>query len=329
MGMEGNILIWIVSAVLLICLVLCLIIIRLHRSGERKTEQAGREIALLRESERIFERMVPAELLRLLKIKSYAELKVGSHQYFSAVVMDVNKADFSGVVHNKEAAEVFTSINAMLGKIIPVVYGRGGLVDSFDQGGICALFPQNYEEALTAAVSVCEEINAMGDREYETVAVGLTKGSVMIGVVGHEERMTILLLSEAEEFAGFLRSIGYRYYARILATRELLEAARNKGGHFNYRILGRIHIRSTGASVEVCDIFDGDPVDIRNRKRKTRIVFEKGIELFWAGQLGEARQHFVEVLKTDAMDRAAAYYLLRCDECMNEKAQWTDYFESY
>ena len=53
------------------------------------------------------------------------------------------------------------------------------------------------------------------------------------------------------------------------------------------------------------------------------------MELFWAGQVGEARQHFVEVLKTDTMDRAAAHYLLRCDECLNGKGQWTDYFESY
>ncbi len=327
----GNLQIWVLFLIVLaVCAALWL---RLRRRGREDSgedrEEAAREAAAARESDGIFEWMIPKELLKLLKVKSYSELEVGAQQYFSAVILDVNKADFSGVVHNKKTEEVFASINRMLGCVLPIIYGRGGMVDSFEGGGISALFPEAYEQALTAAVSVCEEINAIGDEEYATVAAGLTMGTVMIGVVGHEERMTILLLSEAKEFAGFLRSIGHRYYAKIVVAKDLLDSMGEGASRFNSRILGKIYIRSLGTTAVICDVFDGDKVEIRNKKRRTRIVFEKGVELFWDGRLAEARQHFVEVLKLDAADRAASFYLLRCDGCLNEEETWQEYMEIY
>lgn len=335
MAQMNKIFVWAVPAAAMVCLV-CLALVLWKRSRKRRfgwkqdsAEAARKELAAARESNDIFERMIPREFLRLLGVKNYADLSVGSQQYFSAILLDVNKADFSGVVHNKKTDEVFASINHMLGKAIPIIRGQSGLVESFEGGGISALFSRNAEQALTAAVSLCEEINAMGDEEYETVAAGLTEGTVMIGVVGHEERMTILLLSEAKEFAGFLRSIGHQYYARILVTEELLTEMGEAAARFNSRRLGKIYIRSQKICRMVYDVFDGDRVEVRNQKRRTRIVFEKGVELYWAERLEEARQHFVEVLKMDAADRAASFYLLRCDACLNGEEGWREYMEIY
>lgn len=300
-----------------------------RRADKKEWEAAVKETEPVIEADGIFERVIPGEFLKLLKIKSYSELEVGAQQYFSAVIMDVNRTDFSGMVHDKETEEVFAAINGMLGGVIPIICSQGGLIDSFEGGGISAFFTDTSEQALAAAVSLCEEMNASENKEYATVTAGLTKGQVMIGVVGHEERMTILLLSEAKELAGFLRAIGYTYYARILVTKDLLDSLGEGALRFNSRILGKIHIRSRDCSVIVCDVFDGDKVEIRNKKRRTRIVFEKGVELFWAGELEQARQHFVEVLKLDAADRAAAFYLLRCDGCLNKEEKWQEYMEIY
>lgn len=320
----------ILMAILTSCMAAALGIV-CHRCGvdKKERERAVKEMETARAAEEIFERVIPGTFLKLLKIKSYSELKAGAQQYFSAVIMDVNRANFSGVVHNKKTEEVFASINGMLGRVIPVICSQGGLIDSFEGGGLSALFTDSHEQALTAAVSMQEEINAMKNEEYAAVTAGLTRGLVMIGVVGHKERMTILLLSEAKEFAGFLRSIGYGYYARILVTKDLLDSMGEDALRFNSRVLGKIFIRSRNCSVIVCDVFDGDKVEIRNKKRRTRIVFEKGVELFWAEKLEQARQHFVEVLKLDAADRAAAFYLLRCDRCLNKEEKWQEYMEIY
>lgn len=305
------------------------LIFRRSRADKKGRERAERELAAARAADGIFGRVIPPEFLKLLKVKSYSDLRVGEQQYFSAVILDVNRADFSGAAHSEKTEEVFASINGMLGRAIPVICRQGGLIDSFERGGISAFFTSPCEQALMAAVSLCEELHAAGKEEYASVAAGLTYGTVMIGVVGHEERMTILLLSEAKELAGFLRTLGHRYYARILATKDILDSMGEDAGRFNSRILGKIYIRSRGGCVVVCDVFDGDRVEIRNKKRRSRIVFEKGVELFWEGKPAQARQHFVEVLKLDAADRAASFYLLRCDGCLNGGEKWQEYIEIY
>lgn len=299
------------------------------RASRKERERAEKEMAAAKAADGVFERVIPGEFLKLLKIRDYSGLTVGAQEYFSAVILDVNRADFSDAIRDKKTEDVFASINGMLGQAIPIIRGRGGLIDSFERGGISAFFKDGCAQALTAAVSLCEAVNAGGKEEYFSVAAGLTKGSVMIGVVGHEERINILLLSEAKEFAGFLREVGYRYYARILVTRDVLDSMGEGALRFNSRILGKIYIRSQGSSVTVCDVFDGDRVEIRNKKRRTRIVFEKGVELFQAGKLSQARQHFVEVLKLDSADRAASFYLLRCDGCLNDEETWHEYMETY
>lgn len=317
-------------ACLALCMALTLMIASRRLKEERKErERAVKEMEAARAACEVFERMIPGAFLELLEIKSYSELKVGTHQYFFAVIMDVNRSDFSSMVHNKKTDEVFASVNGMLGRAIPAISGHGGLIDSFEGGGFKAVFMDSGVQALTAAVSMQEEINATGNEEYATVTVGLTMGLVMIGAVGHEGRVTVLLLSEAKELAGFLRHAGYGFYAKILVTKDLLDSMRGEALRFNSRILGKIYIRSKKSSMVVCDIFDGDRVEVRNKKRRTRIVFEKGVELFWSQKLEQARQHFVEVLKMDAADRAAAFYLLRCDGCLHQEEKWQEHIMTF
>ena len=265
----------------------------------RRKKRRALEGQAQKAAEEIYERMFPAEMLNLLKVKDYSDLKVGDQQYFSSVIMDVNMADLTGLVRNRKAEEVFASINRMLNQVIPLVYGHAGMVEEFQGAGFCALFLEGYEQALTAAVSICENINKLEgqDREYESVTAGLYYGPVMAGVVGHERRMTILTLSEAKEFADVLRAIGNRYDAKIVVTSSFLDQIENSAGKFNYRLLGCLLFEESGEIQKIYDVFDGDTLEIRNKKRKSKMVFEKGVDLFAKQKLPEARQHFIEVLK--------------------------------
>lgn len=293
-------------------------------AGTAKHQEPARQDASeIKESDDICERMLPGEMLKMLKVKRYSDLKVGDQQYFSSVIMRINMVDLTGLVHSRKANEVFSFINRIMGQIIPIVYSYEGMVDEFRGGGFSALFREKYEQALTASVAICENINKIDgqDLKPESVTIGLYYGPVMIGVVGHERRMTVLTLSEAKEFAGTLRVIGIRYAAKIVVTTKYLNQIGDRAGKFNYRLLGYILIRETGTVEKVYDVFDGDVAEIRNKKRKTKMVFEKGIELFAEQKWPEARRHFIEVLKLAPADKAAKDYLLRCDEYLNSECE--------
>lgn len=265
------------------------------------------------------DRFLPSELIKLLKRKSYSELKVGDQEYTASVIMAVNTADFSGFVYKKGPEEIFSYINCLMGRLIPIVYESGGMVEGFEGGGFTALYQNEEKRAVAAAVAICETACELQVKrsEYAGVTVGLVYGPLLIGVVGHKERMTVLTLSETKKFADFLRSIGPKYYARLIVTSEFVDLQ----GNYNCRFLGFIHVRSPETVKKVYDIFDGDDVRVRNIKRKTKMVFEKGVVLFTEKKMQEARQYFIEVLKMDRSDRAAREYLLRCDAGMNGQRQ--------
>ena len=81
---------------------------------------------------------------------------------------------------------------------------------------------------------------------------------------------------------------------------------------------------------KIYDVFDGDEKDTRNRKRQTKMLFEKGVLLFSEQNYQEARQHFIEVLKTDRMDKAAKEYVYLCEWYLNESEEKKNvYIECY
>ena len=309
------------------------LIIRERSFGKKKVaEEAPHLEAPPQKGERdCYERFLPEELLKWLNKKRYSEISAADQQYASAVIMELNTVNFREFSHGKAPEEIFTYINGMVGQAIPIIYENRGIVERFSEGGLTAFFRENQERAMETATAVCEKMSELSrqEPEYQAVTVGMTYGSVMIGAVGHEKRMSLLVLSEMQQFARFLQSIGGKYGAKIISTGELLEAIPDCGKKFHYRLLGYVYMRTTGTVEKIYDVFDGDVVEVRNKKRKTKMVFEKGVNLFMRGQISEARLHFVEVMKMDRDDRGAKEYLLRCDRRLNGEADGNLFLENF
>jgi len=124
-----------------------------------------------------------------------------------------------------------------------------------------------------------------------------------------------------------LRAKADEYYANILSTGEYVKQIREFDKKFNSRFLGILYYKDSDQMDEIYDIFDGDPVERRNRKRKTKMLFEKGVRLYAERRFAESRGYFIEVLKADHEDAAARHYLFLCDTYQkldSEKAKEVD-----
>lgn len=261
--------------------------------------------------------MLPMELLALLQGTNMRRLVLEDQKNIQAVSMAVNSSEFSRMIHAMEAEEVFLFINRFLQKAIPIVYEAGGFVEGFRDCGMSALFLDHYEEAVVSAVSICELLNDLEQDmpRYGTFSIGLTYENAVVGAVGDSRRMSLLTLSEeAFGMSEWLMRIAGKYYARILVTDTYAELITDFQRKFNTRVLGYVYIRDTDRMKKIYDVFDGDTRDVRNRKRQTKIVFEKGVSLFLERQYAQARQCFIEVLKMDRMDQAAKEYVFCCEE---------------
>jgi len=232
---------------------------------------------------------------------------------------NINMTAFSDIVLSLEARDIFRYINTILSKLLPVIELNNGEADSFSDAGVTALFSQDYRSALISAISMCQEINTIEDSDFDfsSFAIGLCFGSVMIGVVGDGRNYSTLTISEYTGLSKYLQSIAGKYYAKILITASYADLIEDFSKRFSSRLVGQIYLTKLKKSEKIYDVYNGDTLDIRNKKRKTQLMFEKGVQLFTEMKYDQARLHFVEVLKADRQDLAAKEYVYLCDKCAN------------
>lgn len=290
----------------------------MRRRKKRKWKKEPVYQELSAAGEEIPEQFLPAELLEMMGIykgSRQPEELLAEQKELHAVILHENIVGFEELIHKTEIKEVYRLVNQTLFLSIPVIDKKNGIIDSFRDAGAVALFTGQVQDGLDAAISICEEITKFDDWErYQNFAVGLSYGTVMAGIVGYGKRLSVLTLSTYMRLGEFLQKAAPGYYARILAAGSYAEKIGGFEKHYNHRLLGLFYIRETNSTEKVFDIFDGDRTSIRNSKRKTKMLFEKGVGLFIAREFAQARGYFIEVLKADRNDKAAREYVFLCDK---------------
>lgn len=236
-----------------------------------------------------------------------------------AAVVSINAADLAELVTLARGDGLFRYVDDLLRCIGPAVEEYRGRLVGVSQSGVSAVFEQSCEDALMSSVTVCQRI-ASSKNEYfrfSDFAVGISYGAVYTDDVGYGSFRVPLTISECTRAAGRLQSAAGKYNAHILIGESAAAQIPDFLTKFNTRRLGSILSRDTGEAQLFYDVFDGDPIDTKNSKRRSKLFFETGVKLFEEQQYEAARSHFIEIIKSDRSDRAAKEYLYTCDSIVN------------
>ncbi|MFP3153567.1 adenylate/guanylate cyclase domain-containing protein [Lachnospiraceae bacterium ZAX-1] len=268
-------------------------------------------------------RLLPMKLLRVIGDADTLDFALNSTKEMPSSIMSANVRDFSNHARQMQSEETYYLINQILEQCTPLVYDYGGEIGQFQDAGFEAIYLKECEKVVEAAILMCERMQKLEQerKEYKNFSIGISYGLIRVGVVGYEKRISLSTMSVYMGLAQYLRKVAVKYYSRILVTGTYIEQIADFQTKYNVRFLGYIYIHSIQAIEKIYDVFDGDPIEVRNQKRKTRIVFEKGVRLFIEKKFEEARGYFIEVLKTDRLDRAAKEYLLLCDQNWDKKKE--------
>ena len=81
--------------------------------------------------------------------------------------------------------------------------------------------------------------------------------------------------------------------------------------------------------VDLYDVIDAYPHEMKINKIMTRKTFEEGVNFFVKGDLVNARKKFIDVIKIDKNDKLAQSYIFMCDDYKenNGKKKWTGFFD--
>lgn len=281
------------------------------------THQIGEHINSISQMTEAYSRFVPRQFLDYLGKESFVDIKLGDQVEKEMTVMFSDIRSFTEISEQMTPKENFDYLNYYLGYMEPVIRNNNGFIDKYIGDSIMALFSDNAEDAINAAIEMrikLSQFNQVMDQFNKpsiNSGIGIHSGSLMLGVVGGEGRMDGTVISDAVNLAARLEGLTKLYGSSVIISQDTLIKLNNPA-QYNYRFLDIVKVKGKQEAVYIFEIIDGDSDDIRQLKIKTKHTFAEGINLYKLKKFKESLAAFKSVYSINHHDVTAGLYISRC-----------------
>jgi adenylate cyclase len=172
---------------------------------------------------------------------SAAELKAGDGELKPMAIMFLDLRGFSVAAATLKPPQVIALLQEYQSRFVPIIEDVGGSVDKYLGDGILVSFGGGERvgrEAAEAFAAVPALLKAGDDWAAEraragapplAVAVAITHGDVVHGVIGHDDRLEFTVIGDAVNLAAKLEKHAKIEHARVIATHAAYERAMAQG----------------------------------------------------------------------------------------------------
>ncbi|MBQ3404857.1 MAG: hypothetical protein IJG63_05530, partial [Oscillospiraceae bacterium] len=267
---------------------------------------------------RLYERFIPGDMLALMGVPTPDQAGTETFACRKMFTMSA-KYVFSGDISASDDKEIFDLANLVMERISGHISANGGTICRSGAEGFTALFDCATVEAVSAAVSIRQEINGLArDRVRQGlpdlgIYIALDEAQVKMGVVGDERRMEPAVVSAGFDVGGRLLSLFERLDAGILCT----DAVAERASDYSSRYLGKT--RTGDELVRVYEIIDGDTYGVRSGKLNTAQEFADGVYTIYSRDFAKAKRTFMDITRKNEKDGAARFYLYLADRFDREE----------
>ena len=283
----------------------------------------------LRKTNVSYSRFVPTEFLNMLRRTSILNVELGDHIETEMTILFADIRSFTSLSEQMSVQDNFRFINAFLGRVSPIIRRHKGFIDKYLGDGVMALFPDNADQAIQAAIDIQTEVSIYNVERVADgfdplrVGIGVHHGRMMLGTIGEAERMEGTVISDAVNLASRLEGLTKLYHVPVVISEETMWQL-EKTAHYQLRSLGKVRVKGKREHVAVFEIFDAEADDVSRLKLTTKRDLEAGLHLFYERNLSEASKKFEAVLNHYQDDRVAQLYLDRARDFIGSDASPAD-----
>lgn len=264
-------------------------------------------------------RFVPNAFLHSLNRERITEVFLGDNVEKEVTVLFTDIRDYTPLAETMTPEENFKFVNAFHGRMGPIIQQYGGFVNQYLGDAIMAIFPKSPEGALKAAIDMQKQL-ALYNRERRSrgrqvvkMGIGLHTGSLIMGIIGDQNRMDAATIADTVNTASRIESLTKHYGVSILLSEESIEEIKNNG-YFLWRYLGKVQVKGKKEPVGLYECFDGDYPEMAEKKAKAQNDFEKGLRQFFNREFAQAAATFDQILKTNPEDNPARLFRNKSSE---------------
>ncbi len=294
---------------------------------EARVQERTEELVELNQS---LGRFIPHVLLDILNKDSIVDVGLGDHVQGEMAVMFSDIRGFTALSESLTPEESFRLLNDYLGIVGPVIRENHGFVDKYLGDGLMAIFPENPEDAVRAAIAMQSALKNFNHKLGEQglvplrVGIGINTGDVTLGMLGEEQRIQGTAISDVVNVASHLEGLTKQYDINIAVCQGTMKSVQKSGEH-NFRFIDRVRAKGRMGTMNVFEVFDSDASEMIEHKKRTKTDFERGLEYYYQRQFAEAGVEFNKVLKQNPHDKVAQTHMKRAGLYMAEGVpeDWT------
>lgn len=263
-------------------------------------ERVGDAVSNISGTSESYSRFVPREMFAVLDRETALDVKPGDSADVPAALLCLYTETFE----TYRGDDLFENLCRYYEAVMPAVLSRGGVIVSYTEDELWALFIDRRTGAAVRAAesAVKSAIKAAGDLNVECAAV-IGKADIKVGVIGHGNRLSAAIVSPLVREFRKLAGIGGRLGCRILMTAD---AYADVNGAADSRFIG--YAQTDGETAK--PLYE---LLLEDSKRAGRDEFAHALKLYHEGSYYEARAVFIEVIKKSPQDLTAREYLLLSD----------------
>jgi len=275
-------------------------------------------------------KFVPAPFLNFLGKNNILDAALGDHVEKQVTVLFSDIRDYTSLSEKMTPEENFRFVNAFNRRMGPIIQKHKGFVNQYLGDCIMAIFPENMEETLDAAIGMQNELSGYNQSRIAkskvpiSMGIGLHAGPLIMGIIGDEHRMDAATISDTVNAASRIEGLTKYFGVNILLSGACVEKLPNLE-KYNLRFLGLVQVKGKEKAVKIYECFDGDTEEMIFLKKETLADFKQGMELYFSKNFGESESIFREILSTNPTDATAHLFL---EKAMDNKlygvdAEWT------
>jgi len=292
-------------------------------------EAREREEAMLRIHE-VTKKFVPHEFIRSLGKETLTDVKLGDQVEKIVTVLFTDIRDFTTLSEKMTPEENFRFVSSFNARLGPVIRSNNGFINQYLGDSIMAIFPENPEDALRAAVGMQKAVHELNKERKEAglssirAGIGMHTGSLIMGITGDEFRMDAATISDTVNTAARIESLTKYYKSPLLLSDRTLEYL-NGQNNFHFRHLGSVKLKGKNNLLSIVECINGFDELQFERKLQTLSQFNEAMSSYHDQQFENALQIFQTILTNDPDDLTAHYFLNNTKKYLREGVpkNWT------
>jgi len=258
-------------------------------------------------------RFVPVQFMEHLGVIDITSMNLGDNVQREISVLFFDIRYFSINSEMMTARENFIFINKILGIAGPIIRKHNGFVDKFIGDAAMALFI-NGIDAVRAGIELYQTLVVNKDTKVKigvdgiNIGVGIHSGSVMMGIVGENERLSSTVISDNVNLASRVEGLTKQTGSGLLITRDTLNQLAGFETEFEYRFIGMVRAAGMNEVAGLFDMLDALSPEEKQARLSTKEIFESGVRKYHMKDYATAVDRFQKVLADDPQDICAQYY---------------------